>query len=41
MNADNQDRVAIIDACRTPFIRSGALEILKDLAKSGRKFYEE
>ena len=41
MNANNQDRVAIIDACRTPFIGSGTPQILKDLAKSGRKFYEE
>ena len=23
MNANNQDRVAVIDACRTPFMRSG------------------
>ncbi len=23
MNTDNQDRVAVIDACRTPFLRSG------------------
>ena len=23
MNANNHDRVAVVDACRTPFIRSG------------------
>jgi hypothetical protein len=47
MNINNQNRVAIIDACRSPFVRCGTVcsgsppQLLQDIVRSGKKIYEE